>query len=47
MEIPPGTPDTCLFSIYQKSNFFPKYTEILEGIDIKINFELENDYSNN
>ena len=45
MEIPPGTSDTCLFSIYQKSKLYPTYSEILNGIDVKIIFELEDDYS--
>jgi hypothetical protein len=46
MEIPAGTSDTCLFSIYQKSKLFPTYAEILDGIDVKITLEIEEDYSN-
>jgi hypothetical protein len=45
MEVAPGTSDTCLFSIYQKSKLYPKYSEIMNGIDVKISFELEDDYS--
>ena len=45
MEIPAGTADTCLFSIHQKSKLFPTYQEILDGVDIKINIESEEDFS--
>ena len=45
MEIPAGTPNTCLFSIHQRSKLFPTYKEILQGIDFKVTIELEEDYS--
>ena len=45
MEIAPGTSETCLFSVYQKSKIYPKYSEILNGTDVKITFELDDDYS--
>lgn len=45
LEIEPGTPDTCLLSVYAKSSLFPSYNEILNGTDIKVIMELDDDYS--
>ena len=30
MEVAPGASDTCLFSIYQKSKLYTKYSEIMK-----------------
>lgn len=45
MEIPAGTADSCLFSIHQKSKLFPLYDEILDGVEIKVAIELDEDFS--
>ena len=45
LEIDAGTPDTCLLSVYSKSSLFPSYAEILNGTDIKVIMELDDDYS--
>lgn len=40
-----GSPETCLFAVNSKSTLFPSYQEILNGIDIKVVFQLDADYS--
>jgi hypothetical protein len=45
LELPPGTADTCLFSVNSKSNLFPTYEEILNGTEIKVVIELDANYS--
>lgn len=45
LEIEPGTPETCLFSIHSNSNLFPSYNELLNGTDAKFVIELDDDYS--
>ena len=44
LEVEPGTPESCLFSVYSKSSSFPTYKEILNGVDIKVVMELDAEY---
>jgi hypothetical protein len=45
LEIEAGSPDKCLLTAHgKKSNLFPTYKKILEGIDFKVVMELDGDY---